>query len=133
MDASQFTPHGFCLAWESKLLWLTVIGHLSTAFAYFGIPFMMLAASQAIWAVPRWLLGMFAAFIFLCGLSHIFEVLVLWVPDYWALAVEVFLTAVVSLATLYFLPIGIAQILERQQSASGAAMKLTHDEQPPQR
>src|SRR5215471_7582870 len=119
MDASQFTPHGFCLAWDPPLLWLTVIGHLATAFAYFAIPLMMLAAIRMIRAVPGWLLAMFAAFIFLCGLSHIFEVLVLWVPQYWGLAIAVFMTAVVSLATLYFLPVGIAQILERQGPAAG--------------
>jgi len=118
MDASQFTPHGFCLAWDPPLLWLTVIGHLATAFAYFAIPLMMLAAIRMIRAVPGWLLAMFAAFIFLCGLSHIFEVLVLWVPAYWTLAFGVFVTAIVSLGTLYSLPIGIAQIIARQSAAA---------------
>jgi hypothetical protein len=113
----QFTPHGYCLAWDPDLLWLTVIGHLGTAFAYFGIPCMLLLTSREVLAVPRWLGALFAAFIFLCGLSHLLEVLVLWVPDYWELAIEVFLTAIVSLATLYFLPLGIVQILERQHSA----------------
>lgn len=110
------TPHGFCLAWDPPLLWLTVIGHLATAFAYFGIPAMLLASLKLRRdAVPHWLTAMFAAFIFLCGLSHVLEVVVLWEPDYWALAFEVAATALVSLATLYFLPIGIAQILERQR------------------
>ena len=45
--------------------------------------------------------------------------LVLWIPLYWALAIEVFATAVTSLATLYFLPLPIAQILERQGRRPG--------------
>jgi hypothetical protein len=110
----EFTPHGFCLAWEPELLWLTVIGHLATAFAYFGIPFMLLASIKRVFAVPAWLLVMFAAFILLCGLSHLLEILIIWQASYWWLAIEVMVTAVVSLATLYFLPLGIAQILERQ-------------------
>jgi hypothetical protein len=61
--------------------------------------------------VPDWLLMLFAAFIFVSGLSHI--LVVLWLPAYWTLADEVFATAIVSLATLYFLPLGVAQILHR--------------------
>jgi hypothetical protein len=118
----EFTPHGFCLAWDPPLLWLTVIAHAATAFAYFGIPFMLLASIRRIGQiVPWWLLVFFAAFIFLCGLSHVFEIMVLWVPAYWPLALEVTATGIVSLATLYLLPLGIVQILERPP-----------DEPPPQ-
>lgn len=110
----EFTPHGFCLAWEPGLLWLTVMAHALVAFAYFGIPVMLVGAVPRLRAiVPDWLLLLFAVFIFLCGLSHILEILVLWVPAYWTLADEVLATAVASLATLYFLPLGVAQILHR--------------------
>jgi hypothetical protein len=110
----EFTPHGFCLAWDPPLLWLTLLGHAMTAFAYFGIPFMLLAAVRRIFAVPAWLLGLFAAFIFLCGLSHVLEIVVLFIPVYWALTIEVMATAGVSLTTLYFLPLAIVQIRDLQ-------------------
>lgn len=111
---SDFTPHGFCLAWDPQLLWLTVIAHAGTAFAYFGIPMILLgAAVTRILIVPRWLLAMFAAFIFLCGTSHVLEIVTLWYPIYWTEAIEVLATAGVSLMTLYFLPLGIVQIARR--------------------
>jgi hypothetical protein len=112
---SDFTPHGFCLAWDPELLWLTVLGHAATACAYFGIPITMIASIRQIRMVPAWLLAMFALFILLCGVSHVMEIVALWVPVYWGLAIEVMMTAVTSMATLYFLPLGIIQMLERQR------------------
>jgi len=115
---SEFTPHGFCLAWEPQLLWLTVIAHAGTALAYFGIPLMLLAASiTRVLVIPRWLLAMFAAFILACGVSHMLEILVLWYPYYWTLAIEVSATALISLTTLYLLPLGVVHIRTRQTPA----------------
>ena len=117
---SEFTPHGFCLAWEPQLLWLTIIAHAGTALAYFGIPLMLLAASiTRVLVIPRWLLAMFAVFILACGVSHLLEILVLWYPYYWALAIEVSATALISLTTLYVLPLGVVHIRRRETSAPG--------------
>ena len=112
-----FTPHGFCLAWDPQLLWLTVIGHLGTAFAYFGIPFMLLAAAVSrMIIVPGWLLVMFAVFILACGTGHLLEIFTLWYPFYWTTAVETSVTGLISLATLFFLPFGILEIQKRQKA-----------------
>jgi hypothetical protein len=101
----DYTPHGYCLAWDPNLLMITIIGHGLTAAAYVQIPL------QLIWLIvvgrgqrlvirsQAWIYGMFAAFIFLCGVSHIFEIMTLFFPVYWALAIEVCLTGIVSQVT----------------------------------
>jgi two-component system, NtrC family, sensor kinase len=113
MDDSQFTPHGFCLAWQPGLLWITVIAHAMTAYAYFGIPFMLALSMKSLAVIPHWLLALFGVFILLCGVSHVLEILAIWIPDYWWIAIEVGLTGLVSLLTLFLLPAGIEQILHR--------------------
>ena len=113
----KFLPHAICLAADPPLLWLTVIAHAGTAFAYFGIPLMLAISIRQVSVIPIWLRVLFAVFILLCGISHILEIITLWIPVYWWLAAEVTATAVVSLSTLYLLPLGIIQIVGRQKRA----------------
>jgi hypothetical protein len=109
------TPHGFCLAWDPQLLWLTVIGHLGTAFAYFGIPFMLLAAAVSrMIIVPGWLLVMFG-YILACG-TAICPRSLLYGILFSTTAVETSVTGLISLATLFSLPFGILEIKKRPES-----------------
>jgi hypothetical protein len=111
----EFTPHGFCLAWEPLLLWVTVVADAGIAWAYFGIPFLLLlAVVYRIAAVPSWLLIMFSAFILLCGAGHILDIITLWYPIYWTSAIEDLATALISLATFLLLPVGIAKTRPRR-------------------
>lgn len=98
-DAS-YMAHGYCLLWKP---WLVVL-HAGSDFlifiAYFAIP-------AAIWIFLRRrpdlelkpLAVLFAAFIFLCGLTHIVQMLTLWWPIYETQAFVKVATALVSLAT----------------------------------
>jgi hypothetical protein len=117
-----FTPHGFCLAWEPALLWLTVLGDFGTAIAYFGIPLVLLTSRRVV--LTGWLGIMFAGFIFLCGTGHLLQVLAIWRPVYWWIASESVLTGFVSLATLYYLPVAVSAI---QRSPSDAAPRPPAD------
>jgi hypothetical protein len=99
-DTSGLVPHGFCLAWQPGLMAGWVIAHAVIAFAYF------LIAGLIAWTsflshppIPRWLLGSFAAFIFLCGLSHVMDDVTLYVPLYRLQVPELAITAAVSLIT----------------------------------
>jgi len=70
LDGS-FMPHGHCLLWRSDLLLLHVGGEILTVIAYSLIPmalvYLVLKRSDLQF---NWIFGMFAAFIFLCGVTH---------------------------------------------------------------
>jgi hypothetical protein len=105
----EFTPHGFCLAWQPVLLWVTVIAHAGIAWAYFGISFLLLmAVMYRMVIIAHWLVIMFSAFIFACGVGHFLEIVTLWYPIFWISAIEDLITSLISLATFLLLPIGIA-------------------------
>ena len=103
-DLSAFTPHGFCLAWQPGLIWLTATSNILIALAYFSIP----AALAALLIRRREfeygaILGLFAAFILACGTTHVFAALTLWLPLYWISGITDAATAALSIATAFLL------------------------------
>jgi signal transduction histidine kinase len=102
-------PHGFCFEWRPGVLWLHVISDISIATAYFGISLVLFYFVRKRRDLPFQLLFiLFSAFIILCGTTHLFNVWVLWHPDYYVEGAVKAVTAVVSLVTLvtlvYVLP-----------------------------
>ncbi len=100
LDGSALTPHGFCLLWEPWLIRSFVAGDFTTGLAYFAIPFSLArfvhARHDLAFKPVFWL---FVAFILLCGTTHWFELLTIWVPAYRLEAISKLSTAVVSIAT----------------------------------
>ena len=104
MDAffgqGSFLPHGYCFTWTPGLLWTFVGADALIAAAYFSIPL-------ALWRFAQlrqerslaWVYGLFGAFIFACGTTHVMDVWTLWWPDYWLQALTKSVTAVVSVVT----------------------------------
>jgi PAS domain S-box-containing protein len=100
VDQASYMAHGYCLLWKP---WLVVL-HAGSDFliflAYFAIP-------VAIWIFLRnrrdlelkRLAVLFAAFIFLCGLTHIVQMVTLWWPIYETQGIVKAATAAVSVAT----------------------------------
>ena len=103
-DGANFTPHGFCLAWQPGLIWLTASSNLVIALSYFSIP-----AAIVVLLLRRPDLGykpvavLFAAFILACGMTHVFEALDLWMPIYRLAGFTDALTAVLSTCTAVLL------------------------------
>ena len=97
----SFMPHGHCYLWRSDILWLNVVSDIVIGVAYFAIPFILLVLLVKRKGVIPYanILGLFTAFILLCGLTHFVSILVVWYPFYvfhgWVKAV----TAVVSIFT----------------------------------
>lgn len=98
----MFMPHGMCLLWRPELMSLHVISDALIAAAYFTIPFVIywfVRSRDDLDGRHRALAALFAAFIGLCGLTHVVSIVVLWVPIYiiegWLKAA----TAIVSVAT----------------------------------
>ena len=99
-EPSSFSPHGFCLLWDPGLIWLHALSDLGIAFAYFSIPLALFVflRRRRDFEFPR-LIVLFAAFILLCGATHLFGVLTLWQPYYWLEGALKAVTALVSIAT----------------------------------
>jgi anti-anti-sigma regulatory factor len=98
--------------WPTSLLVATVTADALIALAYAWIPLTLIAVWRKRRDVPvSWTLACFAAFIVLCGLTHVMAIVTAFRPLYW-LAVEVQLaTAAVSLATAYLLQTRVGPIL----------------------
>ncbi len=100
-DTSGLLPHGYCFLWQPGLLWLHVVSDAVIALAYFCIPpalfWLMLRRRRD--APFNWVVGMFSAFIMLCGTTHILSIVVLWHPIYLLEGYVKAATALVSIAT----------------------------------
>ena len=94
-------PHGFCFLWRPELVWLHAISDIVIALAYFAIPltiFIIMYKKKR--EIPFiWVFGMFATFIFFCGITHIIELIAIWHPIYYLEGLIKVFTAAVSLAT----------------------------------
>lgn len=100
----NYMPHGMCLLWEPWLLLLWAGSDLLIFFSYTAIPFALMMVLRRRTEVPQArLILLFAAFILLCGITHLYMIVTLWVPIYpfvgwWKLA-----TGLVSMATAVML------------------------------
>lgn len=99
----QFMPHGYCLTWDSPLLWLTAISDMVMVMAYATYP---IGIAYFVWKRKdldyRWLyLGFFIAFILTCASTHLLSVITIWIPLYWAEAYVNAVSAIVATATVF--------------------------------
>ena len=103
---SQFSPHGFCLAWEPWTLVAYILGDGVTSLAYLLLPIQLVfllkrstSGQQIIIRRKNWIIIMFALFIVMCGIDHDFDVLTLWYPYYHLQAIWKVLLGIVSFST----------------------------------
>jgi signal transduction histidine kinase/ActR/RegA family two-component response regulator len=105
VSSNGFMPHGHCYLWQPQTLWLNVGSDAMIASAYYAIPvglFYLVRERRAEIPYP-WILMMFAAFIFLCGTTHLLEIWTVWHPEYRIQGAVKLLTGLVSIATMYAL------------------------------
>lgn len=102
--AASFMPHGYCLLWRPDLVALHAVSDLMIALAYFSIP-------VGLWFLARArpdleyksIFLLFAAFILLCGMTHVIGLITLWAPIYGLQGLVKAATAIVSLIAAYSL------------------------------
>ncbi len=113
-DSGMFMPHGQCFLWYPEVLWLHVISDIVISLAYFSIPvaILFIIAKQKKSLPFKWIYGMFAAFILLCGLTHLVAIIVLWEPVYRFQGLLKAMTAGVSIATAFLIIPIVPQIIE---------------------
>lgn len=93
-------PHGYCLTWNSALLWLHVISDSLITVAYYSIPLTLLYFIQKRKDFPYSKLVILSVlFILACGTTHLLEVVTIWYPVYWLEGFIKALTAIVSITT----------------------------------
>ncbi len=100
-----FMPHGNCYLWKPGLVWLEVVTNAVIGLAYVVIAALLALLVRRIEDIPfRGMYYAFAAFILSCGVTHFFDVIVIWEPIYWVDGAVRAVTAVASVATAALLP-----------------------------
>lgn len=78
-----FPPHAACWLWRWDIILLHVIGDALTAIAYYVIPTLLFYVTRKYTFDIRLktILWIYGIFIFLCGTTHVFDVLMVWYID----------------------------------------------------
>ena len=113
-DSDVFMPHGQCFLWYPEVLWLHVISDVVITLAYFSIPIaiLLIVSKRKATLAFKWVYVMFAAFILLCGLTHLVAIIVLWEPIYRFEGLLKATTAGVSIATAFLIMPILPQIIK---------------------
>lgn len=103
-DTGKWPPRWHCGKWSDFHGWLYIISDVAIAAAYFTIPFLLIHFILRKKDIPFpkifWLFG---AFILACGLTHLIDAIIFWVPVYNFSALVRFITAIVSWGTIVML------------------------------
>jgi PAS domain S-box-containing protein len=107
-----FMPHGHCYLWNPALVWVHATSDTLIALAYVSIPFTLVYLSRRRKDLPfHWMFLCFGLFIVSCGLTHVLEVVTIWVPLYWLSGGVKVVTAVASVTTACLLVPLIPRVL----------------------
>jgi two-component system cell cycle sensor histidine kinase/response regulator CckA len=99
--STDFLPHWYCFAGNTRLLWTNVLADL-----FIGLSYVVISLTLA-WLVRRtrgdlpysnffWAFGLF---IVSCGVTHFLEIVTIWKPVYWLSAFAKIVTAAASVGT----------------------------------
>jgi signal transduction histidine kinase len=124
LGSSTFMPHGHCYMWEPGLLWLQVISNGLIGLSYIAIAGFLAVLVRRIQDIPfRGVYYAFSLFILSCGITHFFDVWVIWQPVYWADGAMRAVTATASVATALLLPPLIPEAVAVARGARSAEAK----------
>ncbi len=99
-DPSGFPPRWSCGKWSEGLGWTHIIADVATFAAYVAIPLSIVWLNRRR-ALPLPRIGwLFAAFVLACGVTHLIEAIIFWVPVYRLSGLSKAITATVSWVTV---------------------------------
>ena len=104
-------PHGHCYLWRADILWTHVLSDAAIAMSYFLIPIIMaILINKRKKNIPYPdIFGLFIAFIFFCGLTHLVSIYVVWNPIYehqgWLKALTAFISMLTVMVLIPKLPL----------------------------
>jgi PAS domain S-box-containing protein len=127
-NPAGLTPHGFCLLWEPWLIRTYAISDIAIGVAYLTIPiYLLVFARRRRDLAFRPIFLLFAAFILLCGTTHLLDVVTLWQPAYGLEAIVKVATALVSVTTAvalwWLMPIALRLPSPAQWEATNLALR----------
>jgi signal transduction histidine kinase len=105
-ETRNWPPRWQCGDWSAFHGWLYIVSDIVIWFSYFMIPFTMgyFVYRRKMEEVPfRSVIYLFIAFILACGLTHLVDAAIFWWPAYRLSALIRFLTATVSIGTVFAL------------------------------
>lgn len=102
---NQWPARWHCGHWTDFHGWLYIVSDLMVWLAYFLMPIIIIhyARKKKPGLKFHSVYLLFAAFILLCGTTHLLDAFMFWVPAYRVNALVRFITGVVSLFTVYYL------------------------------
>ncbi len=116
LDTSDFPPRWNCGHWTEGHGWLHILSDIGIWSAYFAIPAMLAYFMVRRKDLPfRKVFLLFAAFILLCGTTHLMEAIIFWWPGYRLAGVIKLTTALVSWTTVLAL-VGVVPNFLRMRS-----------------
>lgn len=96
----RYLPHAICLAENPSLLATIAGSDAIIAFSYFSIPLGILYFIKERRDLEfKWVANLFILFILWCGITHITDIITIWIPIYEIQATAKFVTALVSVLT----------------------------------
>ncbi|MDD5214190.1 MAG: PAS domain-containing protein [Methylococcales bacterium] len=135
LSINNLMPHGYCLSWNSTLLWLHVISDVLITLSYYSIPLSLAYFIRKRKDLPyAWLFTMGALFIVACGTTHLMSAVLIWIPLYWVDGILKAFTAAISLITAVamwkIIPLALklpttAQLLAEQEKTISEKYKLS--------
>lgn len=130
-----FMPHGHCYLWQPDILWTHVIADSLIAGAYVFIPISIALITRRNPPSLGYTIAMlFAAFIVLCGMTHLFNIYVIWHPAYEMQSYLKSATAIISVATAVAISLKIRHFMgllsvEESNKALKMALKNSEDKE----
>lgn len=130
LDTDRWPPRWKCGYWSDFHGWLYIISDLSIWLAYFLIPVIILRYFTNKKTTIRFqgVYLLFAAFILLCGTTHLMDAVMFWAPAYRLNAVVRLFTAVASLLTVFQL-IRILPKMLKLPTSRELEMEIAHRRQ----
>ena len=119
VGTSGFMPHGHCYLWQPDLLTLHAGSDAIIFLAYCVIAATIAYVVLSTKEVPFHIIFiLFGTFIFACGVTHLNEVINIWVSSYWVSGFTKLLTAAASAGTAIVLQLRVRDIKSLVQSAA---------------
>lgn len=103
-ETNDWPPRWLCGKWSEFHGWLYIFSDITIWLAYFIIPVIIIWFVQKQPKIPfSPIFFLFGAFILLCGTTHFIDAIIFWWPGYRVSALVRFITAIVSMMTVFAL------------------------------
>jgi hypothetical protein len=129
----NYLPHEHCFLGDKATISWYVIGNLGVFLAYMLIPlalYSMVKKTKLITSYKTIIL-LFAAFIFSCGISHLWDIIGIWYPFYRAQSYWLVWTAFISLLTWILLISAAKKVKINTYKIFDKSVQVTEIQLPP--